>query len=338
MNQGNGEFLDVSHRAGIVIDGGKGLGIVAADFNSDRRVDLFVANDGVHNFLFENTTAVQAPTMTFSETGMVRGVAVNGNGQSEACMGIVVEDFNADGFHDLFLTNFLDETNTLYAAASGTGIFEDVTATSGLGMPSLKMLGFGTQAIDGELDGQPDLIITNGHVDSYPGTSVPYRMVPQYFSNIGGTRFRLLEGAGLGEYFRHEYLGRSIVRLDWNRDGAEDLIVTHLDQPSALLTNSTRVRGNSLRLRLIATSAERDAFGTRITASTSQSETLRVLTSGGGYQASNEQKLTIGTGQNLLTSITVNWPSDATIHIPCAGSDVDGVLIEGRATVYHLPH
>lgn len=252
-------------------------------------------------------------------------------------MGVVVEDFNADGSQDLFVTNFLDETNTLYRAAAGTGLFEDITSKSGLGVPSLKMLGFGTQSIDGELDGQPDLIIANGHVDSYPGSNVPYRMVPQYFQNIGGVKFRQLEGASLGKYFCHEYLGRSVAKLDWNRDGAEDLIVTHLDQPPALLTNTTPSRGNSLQLRMIATTSERDAFGTRITARTTFSEATRVLTSGGGYEASNEPRLTIGTGDHSLTAITVNWPSDTTELIPATGRYIDGILIEGRGVLYINP-
>ena len=53
-NLGGGRFRDVSRSSGILNPEGKGLGVVAADFDQDGWVDLYVANDSVRNFLFKN--------------------------------------------------------------------------------------------------------------------------------------------------------------------------------------------------------------------------------------------------------------------------------------------
>ena len=160
LNTGDGRFVDVTESSGIAMPDGKGLGIVAVDFNSDQRLDLFVANDGVANFYFENVTTTKADTPRFVESALLNGMALNHEGRSEACMGIAAEDFDLDGQMDLFVTNFLDETNTLYHRSAEPVFFDDATWRSGLGAAGLRMLGFGTQAIDGELDGLPG---SDGH-------------------------------------------------------------------------------------------------------------------------------------------------------------------------------
>src|SRR6266849_1249516 len=53
-NNGDGTFTDVSQESGIAASLGKAWGAVATDVNNDGRMDLFVANDTVGNFLFLN--------------------------------------------------------------------------------------------------------------------------------------------------------------------------------------------------------------------------------------------------------------------------------------------
>lgn len=53
-NRGDGTFEDVSARAGLLAHVGKGMSVAFADFDHDRRLDMFVTNDTVPNFLFRN--------------------------------------------------------------------------------------------------------------------------------------------------------------------------------------------------------------------------------------------------------------------------------------------
>lgn len=338
LSLGDGTFQDATDSSGIRVENGKGLGIVAADFNDDRRIDLFVANDGVPNFYFENQSVSASNGVELVEQAMARGLGVNGAGQSEACMGIAADDLDLDGQLDLFVTNFYEETNTVYRAVSSAAVFEDVTARTTLGSASLRFLGFGTQAIDGELDGRPDLVVLNGHVDSYPGREVPYRMVPQYFANSGDWKFTEVPAETLSPYFARPQLGRALATLDWNRDGAEDLAATHLDESACLLSNTTTQRGHFIKLRLAARDSARDAASAVVTVKTSTTTRTRQLTSGNGYQASNERCLVFGLGPEVsIESVSVTWPSGKKEVFSGLTIDREYLLVEGRSTGLMLP-
>jgi len=335
INDGHGAFHEISVNSGIGIPDGKGLGVVACDFNGDRKTDLFVANDGVPNFLFLNQT-MSGGDVRFVEAAVAHGVAVNSEGRPEACMGIVVEDFDNDHRADLFVTNFLDETNTIYHAIDGEGNFSDETSRSGLGIPSLKMLGFGVQAVDAELNGLLDLVIANGHVDSYPERNAPYRMRPQYFRNQGAWEFHEVS-RGLGEWFEQQHLGRAMAKLDWNRDGAEDLVVTQLDEPVALLTNTTIKKGNSISIRLVSGLSDRDSIGAVVTVQAPDITIVRQVTSGDGFQCSNEHRLIFGLSNLKTASVTIEWKSGARqIHSHLtAGSE--WIIVEGSDVARNIP-
>jgi len=153
-------------------------------------------------------------------------------------MGIAAGDADGNGRLDLFITNFRNEANTLYLQPDALTWVDD-TRRAGLYAASFELLGFGTQFLDADLDGRPDLVVTNGHVGDLRHHGVPYQMRPQFFRNAGAGRFAELQGAAAGEFFQAEYLGRGLARLDRNRDGRQDFVVQHLESPAALVTNRT---------------------------------------------------------------------------------------------------
>ena len=311
LNSGDGQFHDVTVDAGIDVPGGKGLGIVAADFDGSQKLSLFVANDGQPNFYFNNQTKQPGATPRFVEQALTRGLSANAEGRLEACMGIAAGDADGDGSLDLFVTNFTEESNTLYLQQPGL-LFDDATIRGGLQTPTLNLLGFGTQFVDGELDGDRDLIVTNGHIDNY-APQFQFEMPPQYFENVGNARFVESPPKSLGAYFRERYLGRGLARLDWNRDGLEDLAVSHINAPAALLTNSTKSHGNFSVVRLVATLADRDAIGTTVSIDAAGKTFHRQLTAGDGYQASNQRILTFGLGKaTQIDRLKVDWQSGHT--------------------------
>jgi tetratricopeptide (TPR) repeat protein len=308
LNRGDGHFDDASDRCGVRAENRPGLGIVIARFDHDDAMDLFIANDQVANTYLKNQTS-STDELRFIDQALVSGVAFDGSGRAQACMGVAADDCDGDGMLDLFVTNFYEESNTLYKQQK-TGMFSDNSVPSGLAAPSIKKLGFGTQFLDVQLDGHPDLVVANGHIDDLTHMDVPYEMVPQLFVNDGGGGFVEVPASQLGGYFDTPNLGRSVARLDWNRDGREDFAVSHLGKPAALVENQTESVGNFLQVRLRGTISSRDAIGSIVIVECGSDRWTRQLAAGDGYFASNQRQLVFGLGDHArIDRVIVRWPS-----------------------------
>ena len=304
-NLGDGRFEEVTDSCGVTVAEGKGLAILAADFDQSGRVSVFVGNDTTPNFYFGNESS-SVGELKFVETGLVRGLALDGEGRVQATMGIACGDINADGLFDLFVTNFYEDANTAYIQQS-PGYFRDATREVNLFEPSFQLLGFGTEFFDADLDGRPDLFLTNGHVDQTEATGVPDRMRPQFFRNEG-EQFKELGSDEVGAYLSKKGLGRTVSRLDWNRDGRDDLCVLSLDTPCALLTNTSPGSFQSLCLRLVGTQCDRDAIGTTVRVTTEQGMQTQQLVAGDGYQTCNERSLLFAVDAATV-DVEIFWPS-----------------------------
>lgn len=308
LNQGDGRFQDVSSLSLDSSSSGTGMGIVIADFTNDGQLEIFVGNDSEANSFWTTQAAQARSLLSLVDEASLRGVATDAAGAKQATMGIASGDVNEDGRLDLFVTNFYEESNTLYQQTA-TRLFEDVTATAGrIQSESRLLLGFGTQFLDADCDGDLDLFVANGHVDRSSVTGEPDHMRPSFFLNQGQVNFLSPPASSLGNYFERPVLGRAVATLDWNRDGLTDLCVTHLDQPVALLINQTPHSGNFIRCQVIATTGERDAIGARMTLRAGSDSWTHQITSGSGYAASNEQTLTFGIGSHQhIEELTVRW-------------------------------
>lgn len=335
LNQGDGRFRDASRAAGVDVPNGLGLGIVALDLDGSGRLSLFVANDEVPNFLFVNGTS-SPEELRFDEQAMVAGVAVDADGKSQACMGVATGDADRDGLLDLFVTNFYQESNTLYRQLS-RGQFADVTRTVKLRDPGYAMLGFGTQFLDADCDGWDDLVVTNGHIDNLSAFGEPYQMPTQFFRNIGGQRFAEVPAAQLGPFFNQPHLGRGLARLDWNRDGRDDFAVSHLEEPVGLLTNQTEAPGHFLSVQLCGTRCSRDAIGTTVQITAAGQTIIKQLTAGDGYHASNERRLLFGLGSmTQIDELKVRWPGGAVQSWNRIAANTVATLIEGSSELHSI--
>ena len=337
FNRGDGTFQDISAQSGIHAPDGKGLGIVAGDFDGSGRLSLFIANDTTANFLFVNLTNSPSEPPKFVEQGILAGCAFDLGGKAQASMGIAADDADGDGLTDLFVTNFYNEYNTLYRQLPG-GIFSDVSHTARLKEPSLSKLGFGTQFIDGDLDGWPDLVVANGHVDDFRSHGIPFRMQAQFFANVGGGRFTELPAQQLGDYFQQELLGRGLARIDWNRDGREDFVVSNINSPVCLVTNQTAETGHFLTLQMRGVESNRDAIGAVVKLTAGGRTRTKQLTGGDGYQASNHRQLLFGLGDSVtVDELSVRWPSGREQSIQNVPADTEYLLVEGRAELARIP-
>jgi hypothetical protein len=305
--------------------------VAAFDHNESGKLSLFVSNDTTANFFYVNEQP-RGSEPQFVESAMVRGLAFDREGQAQACMGIAVNDSNEDGLLDVFIANFHHEFNVLYEQMAG-GFFADVSRERGLAEPSYSILTFGTEFIDMDLDGDPDIICTNGHVDDFRDQGSPYHMPPVVYDNLGGNFAEL--GASCGPFFEGAYLGRGLASVDWNRDGKGDWSVSHLDSPAALLENRTEPCGHFVGLKFTGTVSERDALGATCWVTVGDRTTMQQLVGAGGYHACNEKLLLFGLGAaSRVDKLQVQWPAGGRQEFEDVEGDRVYHLVEGQAQLH----
>ena len=331
LNRGDGRFEDASASSGIDLPNGKGTALVAADLDGSGKLDLLIGNDGNPNFLFKNGAAKRGDRPRFLDNALSSGLALGADGSPRGCLGLAAGDFNGDGLLDFHGTSLTEESDTLYLQKPG-GRFFDAARPAGLFEETYLKPSFGTQTIDGDLDGNLDLFIANGNVDDFNHQYLPYELPPSYLKNDGSGHFTAVPEETLGPYFKGKYLGRSVARLDWNRDGREDVAISNVRSPAALLTNTTPHVGHHLTVRLVGTASARDAIGTTVELMAGGKRLVRQLTAGDGFQASNERILVFGLGEKTAAdSIAINWMSGRRQRLTAVPADEEILVVEGRA-------
>ncbi|HJU54021.1 MAG TPA: CRTAC1 family protein, partial [Pyrinomonadaceae bacterium] len=307
-NKGDGTFEDVTARAGIISDFGHGLGVVAADFDSDGWPDIYVANDGDPNQLWMNQK-----NGTFKNEALLAGAAVNREGKAEAGMGVDACDYDGDGTEDIFITHLMEETNTLYVNTGGA-IFEDRTREAGLGLPGSRLTGFGTLFFDYDNDGRPDLLVVNGAVRilrelARKGDPFPLGQPNQLFHNEGGGKFvETSESAGAD--FRLLEVSRGAAFGDVDNDGDADVLVTNNNGPVRLFINRVGNRNRWLGLRLTGKRADRDMLGATVEVVVTPKQVLhRRARTDGSYLTSQDPRVLVGLGTaERVAAVRVRWP------------------------------
>ena len=257
-NRGDGTFDDVSEASGITKAFGRALGVIAADFNGDNWVDIYVANDGSVNQFWVNRG-----DGTFVDDALLAGNGLNEAGMPEAGMGVDAADVNGDGHQDLFVTHLMGETNTIYIN-KGEGIFEDQTPRLGLGGPSHPFTGFGAAFTDYDNDGDPDLFVVNGSVtrlENATDPSYPFDQPNQLYANESGSFSDVTATAG-AIFFKSE-VSRGAAFGDLDNDGDEDAVIFNNSGPLRILANRYGQRNSWIGLRLIGEHG-RDAIGARV--------------------------------------------------------------------------
>jgi hypothetical protein len=309
-NEGNGTFTDVSARAGISRAARRGLGVLAADYNDDGWLDLFVANDGDPNQLWIN----QRGAGTFKDEALLSGVAVNRSGQPQGSMGIDFGDIDGDGDEDLFVTNLDNEGNTLYLNL-GKGLYEDRTTEAGLF--KLGFTGFGTRFVDYDQDGSLDLFIANGAVrhlsrQVQAGDPYPLKQRSQLYRNDGKGKFSdvsELAGPALAPLL----VSRGVAAGDLDNDGATDLVVFNNSGPARVLMNELAPRGHWLGVRVVDTRYRRDALQARVELSgRGRRGQVRRVQTDGSYSASGDPRVVFGLDRDQSAqTVRVHWgPGD----------------------------
>lgn len=304
-NLGGGRFKDVTESAHIQQPHSKALGVTICDYDADGWPDIIVANDTEPNFLFHNQG-----DGTFKEIGVISGIALSEQGTSRAGMGIDAADVLHSGSFDILITNFAGEQLTLYQRDS-SGLFQDVAARSGVGTATQTYLGFGAFFLDYDLDGWPDLFINNGHIDDDIGTrraGVTYKEPALLFRNLGHGHFADVSGDS-GSALGVRRVGRGAAVGDFDNDGSSDILLMTNGGSPVLLRNNNRSGNHWIRLHLIGTVSNRDAFGARVRVTVGKETQTQEVRSGSSYLSSSDHRLIFGLGEATQTdSIEIRWP------------------------------
>ena len=304
-NDGQGNFSDWSVRSGINKARGKGLGVVPGDIDNDGDMDIYVANDKVMNLLFINDGLGH-----FTEKALFTGVGFNENGRAEAGMGVDFGDVNRDGWLDLFVTNFSGETNTLYLNEKN-GFLVDATSRTGLGHPSINLLGFGTKFVDLDLDGWLDIFIVNGHViDNIKlfNRDYTHAQQKQIFINQGNETF-LDQTKTIGGDLLEPTVGRGAAFGDIDNDGDIDIAISNNNGKANLLLNEGKPKGHWIGFKLEGKTCNREAIGSKLKITTDSGFQVAWVNPAASYLASNDLRVLFGLGPDeMVTSLEVQWP------------------------------
>jgi len=306
-NNGDGTFTDISEKAGLNKSLGKGMGVSIADYDNDGRMDIFVTNDKMPNFLYHNEEQG-----TFKEVAMEAGVFANEGAAMVSGMGCDFNDYNNDGLPDIFYADLVSECFTLFTNM-GKGIFRDDTFPSGLGLLSAKHSGWSVKFCDLDNDGWKDIFVAGSHVvDNVQMFKQDTRYAESCFlyRNLGSGKFEDLTPQ-LGPDFQVVGANRGIAVADFDNDGSLEVAVCRLNDTPLLFKKKGGRANHWLLLQLKGTKSNRDAIGTRIqlTLPSGLKQYQHVSTANGIYSA-GDKRIHFGLGsETLVKSLEIHWPS-----------------------------
>jgi uncharacterized membrane protein len=327
-NNGDGTFTDVSTSSGIAKHLGKAWGVVAADLNNDGKMDLFVANDTVQNFLYMNRGNGR-----FEEVGALAGVGYSETGRPRSGMGVDAMDFNQDGWIDLFVANIDHEEYSLYQN-NHNETFDDQADATAIGAATRLMSGWGLKFFDYDNDGNLDLFLANGNPDDLIETiqkDVTYREPLMLFHNDGKALHNV--SAESGPIFARNLSARGLAIGDFDNDGAVDVLVSVNDAAPLLLRNTAAKDNHWLGIKLVGKKSNRDAIGARVTYHAGDLKRSRTKVGGGSYLSSHDPRLVLGLGKRTkIDWLEVKWPepSGATEKLTALPIDKYITIIEGE--------
>jgi hypothetical protein len=303
-NNGDGTFTDIGASSGISAHAGRGMGTTCADYDDDGDTDIFVANDSMGNFLFENDGHGK-----FAEVGALAGVAYNLHGERHGNMGVECADYDNDGRLDFYVTSYQDQWASLYRN-QGHGLFDDVTLRTGAGTGTLPHVTWGSGLVDFDNDGDRDIYIACGHlydnVDLFSDVT-SYEVRNLLLRNTGkGTFVNVSDQSGDGLQVQRSSRGAAFDDLD--NDGDIDAVVLNSRREPTVLRNDSVPDKHWLQLALHGVRANRDGVGARVKVVAGDLVQIDEVHSGRSYQSHFGTRLHFGLGHHeRVQRVEIRW-------------------------------
>jgi enediyne biosynthesis protein E4 len=330
-NNGDGTFTDVSKAAGVSDPNGYyGMQVIWADFNNVGRPDAYVTNDSTPKFLYKNEGSGK-----FSEIGLESGTAVDEDGSEQASMGVAVGDYNHTGRPSLYITNFSDEYSVLFRN-DGNWNFTDVSYKSGVAVPSLPYVKWGTAFVDFDNDGWLDLIAVSGHVypqvDTLPSVTRYREPKLLQMNQKDGTFCDASKQAGAA--LMEPQVSRGLAVGDLFNDGEMDVVIGNLDGGPMVLKNHGIAGNHWVSFELAGTKSNRLAIGARLKLVAGGMTQTGEIHSGGSYLSQNDVRVHFGLGKaTKIDSLEIRWPSGLVETLKDLAADRFYSVLEGQGIV-----
>jgi len=329
-NLGGGRFEDVTAKSGLGDRASKALGVTIFDFDNDGWPDIFESNDTQPNKLYRNNR-----NGTFTEQAVQAGVAYGEDGVARGAMGVDSSDYDRSGRANLLVGNFSNQMLGLYHD-EGNGLFVDEAPASSVGRDSVLSLTFGLFFFDYDLDGYPDILTANGHIEEEIGRVQPkikYQEPPLLFRNLGGKKFENVS-ARLGADFTKPLVARGAIYGDFDRDGDLDVLITSNNGAAHLYRNDGGNRNHWISIRTIGTKSNRDGIGAKVTITSVSGRQWNTVRSGSSYASESDRALVFGLAQDQqVKSIEVAWPSGSKQTFNNIAANQFLIIDEGRGIV-----
>jgi hypothetical protein len=294
-NNGDGTFTDVSKSSGIAAVKGRSLGVAFNDYDGDGFADIFVANDGMQEFLFHNNR-----NGTFTERAVEASVAFTDDGNPYAGMGVDFRDYDNDGLPDIIVTDLSKQVYAVYHN-DGKGLFSYRSLETGMGQISAASSGWGVRLEDFDNDGWKDLFVAQGHVMDNVEQIDPskrYREPPLLAINHEGHFERTDPGT------KTAVAGRGLAVGDLNNDGSTDAVIGVLGDRPLIFMNHASAQ-HWLTISLQGTRSNRDGIGAIIQVNGQ----TQYAGTGGSYLSASDKRVHFGLGAAKTASVEVIWPS-----------------------------
>ena len=327
-NNGDGTFTDVTAGTDLEKALGKGLGVVATDVNNDGRMDLFVANDTVQNFLFMNRGKNQ-----WEEVALAAGVGFSDSGRARSGMGVDAVDLHGRGWEDLFVANVDQEMFSLYEN-NRNETFSDVAHQHGVAQATRLLSGWGLKFFDFDNDGAIDLLLANGHPDDMveiASAGVKYKEPLLLFRQEDGVLRNISSEAG--PVFAKSFSARGLAIGDFDNDGRSDVLVGINGEAPLLLRNNAGKENHWLGITLQGVHCNRNAIGARLTWSVGGIQKTRLKNNGGSYLSSHDPREVLGLGgASHLDWVEIKWPQPSGLVQRVNNPPVDRyvTIVEGQ--------
>ena len=331
-NNGDGTFTDVSKAAGVSDpDGYYGLGVVWADFNNTGRPDIYITNDSTPKYLYKNLGNGK-----FEDIGLQSGTAVSEDGSEQASMGIALGDYNHTGRQSIAVTNFTDENVLLYKN-EGDWNFKEESFSSGIALPSLPYVKWGTAFVDLDNDGWLDFFLVSGHVypqvDTLPSGAGYRQPKVLELNQKDGTFCNASDQAGKAIMERRP--SRGVAVGDLFNDGNMDIVVEDIDGSPMVLRNHGVPGRHWVSFELDGTKSNRLALNARLTViAGGMTQTSEVHSGGGGYLSQDDLRQHFGLGSaTKIDKVIIHWPSGVTEELNNLAVDKYYNVLEGKGIV-----
>jgi hypothetical protein len=296
-NNGDGTFTDVTAEAGVVNPDGRGMSGVALDLNSDGLLDLYISNDAMGNYYYENTGK-----MSFAEKALTKGLAFGEHGQGVSSMGAAIGDVDRDGRPDLLIPDMHYGSLLM----NRDTYFEDRVTISRLALICGQYTGWGGILFDYDNDRDLDVFISNGDPHH------EYTEEDVLAANDGKGSF-VDVAARSGDYFHEKYVGRGSTFGDYDNDGDLDVLLVNLNARARLLRNDGGNRNNWLKVVVKEAGGKTDAIGARVTVTVDGVVQVEDQVAVRGYLSQADPRLHFGLGQAQKADLVeIRWPDGET--------------------------